>query len=95
VLDISELKIATIVEEPKWPEPVVVMKIENVDDDILLIVTTTHTNKYFETIQANEELENINLKTISCDFSSNCGKSFWYWRQTATGSRPSTTRCLP
>jgi len=75
-LDTSELKTGAIIEGPKWPEPVVVKKIENMGDDVLLIVTTTHTNKYFEAILSNEELENINLKTISCDFSSEPWKVF-------------------
>lgn len=75
-MDTSELKTGAIIEGPKWPEPVVVKKIENMGDDVLLIVTTTHTNKYFEAILSNEELENINLKTISCDFSSEPWKVF-------------------
>lgn len=75
-MDVSELKTGAIIEGPKWPEPVVVKKIESMGDDILLIVTTTHTGKYFEAILSNEELENINLKTISCDFSSEPWKVF-------------------
>lgn len=76
MLDVSELKIGTIIEGSKWPEPVVVKKIDTLGSDIQLVGATTINNDHVDVILSNDELQNIHLKTISCDFSSEPWKVF-------------------
>ena len=75
-MDISELRVGVIIEGPKWPEPVVVKKIDNFGEDIHLIGSTTINSNHIDVILSNDELKNISLKTITCDFSSDPWKVF-------------------
>ena len=76
MLDISELKAGAIIEGPKWPEPVEIKKIDNFGNDIHLIGATILGDAHIDVLLSNDELRNIHLKTISCDFSSKPWKVF-------------------
>ena len=75
-MDISDLKVGTIIQSPKWPEPVAVKKVESSGNDVHLIGSTTIKGNHIDVILSNEELKNISLQTISCDFSSDPWKVF-------------------
>ena len=75
-MNISELQIDVIIEGPKWPEPVIVKRVDNFGNDIHLVGSTTINGNHIDVILSNEELRSINLKTISCDFSSEPWKVF-------------------
>ena len=75
-MDISELKVGAIIEGSKWPEPVVIKKISPFGNDIQLIGATVTSSEHVDVILSNDELQNIHLKTISCDFSSESWKVF-------------------
>ena len=75
-MDISELKVGAVIEGSKWPEPVLVEKITAIGNDIQLIGATVNSSEYVNVILSNDELQNIHLKTISCDFSSEPWKVF-------------------
>lgn len=76
ILDVSELRIGAIIEGSQWPEPVVVKRIDALGNDIQLIGATTMSNDHVDVILSNDELRNIHLKTISCDFSTEPWKVF-------------------
>ena len=73
---ISELQIGAIIEGPKWPEPVVVKRVDNFESDIHLVGSTTISGTHVDVILSNDELRSLNLRTISCDFSSEPWKVF-------------------
>ncbi len=75
-MDISELKAGTIIEGPKWPEPVSIKKIDNFGDDVHLVGVTTVSNDHIDALLSNAELSNIHLRTVPCDFSSEPWKVF-------------------
>ncbi len=75
-MDISELKVGAIIEGPKWPDPVEIKKIEDFGDDVNIIGSRIPTGIHVDVILSKEELSQISLKTIDCDFSSEPWKVF-------------------
>ena len=73
---VDDLKVGTIIEGPKWPEPVVIKKLDRAGDDIHLIGSTSISSGHIDVILSNEEIQDINLKTTKCDFSSEPWKVF-------------------
>jgi len=75
-LDISELKAGVIIEGSKWPEPIEVKKVENLGNDVRLVGAMIRSKDHIDSILSNDELQNIQLRTVSCDFSSDPWKVF-------------------
>lgn len=75
-MDISELKVGSIIEGPKWPDPVEIKKIEEFGEDVKIIGSRIPTGIHVDVILSKEELSHIGLKTIECDFSSEPWKVF-------------------
>ena len=75
-LDIVELNAGVIIKGSKWPEPVEVNKIESFGNDVRLIGAMTRSGRHIDDILSNDELQDIQLRTVSCDFSSEPWKVF-------------------
>lgn len=75
-MEISELKVGAIIEGPKWPDPVEIKKIEDFGEDVKIIGSRLSSGIHVDAILSKEELADINLKTIECDFSSDPEKVF-------------------
>ena len=72
----NEIKPGIIIEGPKWPEPIEVKKSEIIGQDVKIIGSMIHNDAYIDQILSFDELDNIKLKTIKCDFSSESWKVF-------------------
>ena len=75
-MDPNEIKSGVIIDGPKWPEPVEVKKSEILGQDIQIIGSMIHSGIHVDQILSFNELDNIKLKTIECDFSSESWKVF-------------------
>ena len=67
-MNVDELKIGSIIEGPKWPDPVEIKKIENFENNINIIGSRIPTGIHVDVILSKEELSHVSLKTIDCDF---------------------------
>jgi SNF2 family DNA or RNA helicase len=75
-LNFDDLKPGKIIEGPKWPQPVEIKKVEVFGNDIHIIGSMGTSGIHVDVILSNDELTNISLKTINCDFSSEPWKVF-------------------
>ena len=75
-MDISELKVGAVIEGPKWPDPVEIKKIDELDEGVNIIGSRIYTGIHIDAILSKEELFHISIKTINCDFSSEPWKVF-------------------
>ena len=75
-MDVSELRVGAIIEGPKWPDPVEIKKIERADGYVHVVGSRILTGIHVDQILSAEELGDISLRTIDCDFSSDPLKLF-------------------
>ena len=75
-MDVNDIQPGVVITGPFWPEPVEVKKSEIRGQDVEIVGVTTITGKYVGQIISFEQLENITLKTITCDFSADSWKIF-------------------
>ena len=76
MLDIPELRTGMVIEGPKWQEPVEVKNVDILDDGISIIGFLVLSGRYIDAILSSEEMADINLRKIDCDFSSEPWKVF-------------------
>ena len=75
-MDITELKSGITIIGSKWPEPVHIKKVETPGSYIHIVGATTISKKHIDQIIPINELSNINIQTITTDFSSDAWKIF-------------------
>ncbi len=75
-MESHEIKSGIIITGPKWPEPVEVKKTEIFEQDIQIIGSMIPTGTHVDQILSFDELKNVTIKTITCDFSSDSWKVF-------------------
>lgn len=75
-MELVDLKIGTIIEGPKWPEPLEIKKIEHIESFIHIIGSRIPSGYHIDVILSNDELSHVSIKTIETDFSSESWKVF-------------------
>ena len=75
-MDVSQLKSGITIIGPKWPEPVHIKKVETPGSYVRIVGSTTLSNEHIDQIIPANELSNINIQTITTDFSSEPWKIF-------------------
>lgn len=75
-MEISELKSGITITGPKWPEPVQIKKVDNTGQYVHLVGSTTLSKEHIDQIIPVSDLSDINIQTISTDFSSEAWKVF-------------------
>ena len=76
-MEISELREGVVIEGTRWPEPVEVKKVDMMSSNIVHVLgSQTQSSVHVDAILSGEELEDIGLKKIECDFSSDPWKVF-------------------
>ena len=75
-MDITEFEAGALIEGPKWPEPVEVKKVDKLEDGIRILGSRTRSGIQVDAILSREELADIGLRKINCDFSSESWKVF-------------------
>ena len=75
-MEIQGIKVGTIIEGPKWPEPVEIKKIDYGVDYVHIVGATTLSNKHIDQLIPFEELSDIAVKTIDADFKGEAWKVF-------------------
>ncbi|KEQ55975.1 thiamine-monophosphate kinase protein [Marine Group I thaumarchaeote SCGC AAA799-E16] len=75
-MEISELKSGITITGPKWPEPVQIKKVDNTGQYVHLVGSTTLSKEHIDQIIPISDLSDINIQTISTDFSSEAWKVF-------------------
>ena len=72
----NDLKSGIIIVGPKWPEPIHVKKVDFHDPYVRIIASMTLTNKHVDQMMLQHDLDNVSVKTIKCDFTSDAWKIF-------------------
>ena len=72
----SQLREGTLIEGPKWPEPVEVKKVDAFGDDVRIVGSMASSGSHVDAILSAGELEHVSLKRIDCDFSGEPGGVF-------------------
>lgn len=76
-LNISEVEEGVVIEGPRWPEPVEVKKADQLTDGIVHVIgSLARSSVHVDAILTGEELSDISLRKIDCDFSSEAWKVF-------------------
>ena len=75
-MDANDIQPGIVITGPFWPEPVEVKKSEIKDYGIDIVGVTITSREYFDQVLSFEELDDITLKSITCDFSSDSWKIF-------------------
>lgn len=75
-MDVEEIKEGVIVGGDRWPEPVLIQKVTRADNDVHIVGSTTSTGSHIAAILSADELHDISLQKIACDFSSDAWKVF-------------------
>ena len=75
-MDANDIQPGIIITGPFWPEPVEVKKSEILEQDIQIIGVRIPSGVYVSQVLSFDQLDNVTLKTITCDFSSDSWKIF-------------------
>ena len=75
-MDANDIQPGIIITGPFWPEPVEVKKSEIKDYGIDIVGVTITSGQYVGQVLSFEQLDDITLKSITCDFSSDSWKIF-------------------
>lgn len=75
-VDVPELRAGMLIEGPKWPEPVEVKKVEDLAVGVRIVGAQVPSGLPIDAILSQDELANIGLRKIDCDFSSEPWKVF-------------------
>jgi len=75
-MDTNDIQPGIVITGPFWPEPVEVKKSEILEQDIQIIGVRIPSGVHVDQILSFEQLDNVKLKTITCDFSSDSWKIF-------------------
>ena len=71
-----KLEQGSIVQSSKWPEPIEVKSVEQLGNHIHIIGVTVNSERYFDQIISEEDLENIKIQRITTDFKEDPEKVF-------------------
>lgn len=69
VVELSEIEAGVVVGGHRWPAPVVIKKATRMGDDVHIIGSTT-TGLYVDAVLSSDEISDVRLEKIACDFSS-------------------------
>ena len=75
-MNTNDIQPGVIITGPFWPEPVEVKKSEILEQDIQIIGVRIPSGEHVDQILSFEQLDDITLKSITCDFSSDSWKIF-------------------
>ena len=75
-MDANDIQPGVVITGPFWPEPVEVKKSEIKDYGIDIVGVTITSGQYVGQVLSYEQLDDITLKSITCDFSSDSWKIF-------------------
>ena len=75
-MDTSELEEGAVIEGSKWPEPVEVKRVDMLDGGARVIGSLTRSCIQVDAILSSEEIAQIDLQKIECDFSGDPEKVF-------------------
>ena len=75
-MDANDIQPGVVITGPFWPEPVEVKKSEIKDYGIDIVGVTITSGQYVGQVLSFEQLDDITLKSITCDFSSDSWKIF-------------------
>ena len=75
-MDANDIQPGVIITGPFWPEPVEVKKSEIFGQDVEIIGVRIPSGEHVDQILSFEQLGNVKLETITCDFSSDSWKIF-------------------
>ena len=75
-MDANDIQPGIVITGPFWPEPVEVKKSEIKDYGIDIVGVTITSGQYVGQVLSFEQLDDITLKSITCDFSSDSWKIF-------------------
>ena len=75
-MDVDELKPGVVVTGPKWPEPIIVKKVDMHGGYVRMVATTTISNEPIDQMIPKGDLADLNTRTVPTDFSGEAWKVF-------------------
>jgi len=76
ILEINDLKPGVVITGPQWSEPIDVKAVERKGSYIRIVASILHTNLHIDQMVPESDLAEMNIRTISTDFSSDAWKVF-------------------